>query len=459
MTFKNEYIALLHELSVLAQKNEVIHDGSYLHIVQAVDNSIEHFEEKVKAFPDEITDFLKISSSDDYEWSVNFNKSFLETNHVTFFVSEANFVSWLDEVAPYSSNSFFNKSDNAKHIFIYGLSESYLGSKLCIHPTSVEKVNENDFLPSPLPDNKLIRQYTYVISTDLVIEPANFLLDRYTQAAWSRTILNYCVALQAICLAQELPSQHQLVIRGIKRVEFINGQSSLSFDELVCLQKNLTTVLEWVFEERTHTRMKLICDRLSLDLNPEQSFIDGLHKHLTNAFDEAKDKYGFIITEKSDEYNRELRSLQLQIFERTKTYSEKLRSLLSGVLRDSLAAIFLVAFGLFVRSDVSKLSTLVGNPNIILLFKGLSIYFLFSIVFQSVLHFTDIGLSKEEIRSFAKTTRNYLREDQISKMISVASSDRELIFAVLYAVIASTYLILAYVCWNIKAVASILGIS
>lgn len=445
----NDYLPFLNDLGELASKGTVVNDGSYLLVELESAEDVKLSLNRIKEHKSEVSNYIKIGDGDTDRYSVNFNKLILKKSGAHFFSSEERFNDWLLTIDPFQADNFFNQSDSGKQIFVYGLDKAYTGPKLSIQPTTESKA-KTEFIGFELPSNESIRQNTFVINSNFLISPNHYTCEFDQENSWSLNLLKYSVLVQAVCMVQEIPNAKEVIVRGVKKSTFKLDTDDLSFDKLKELQAGLGHVIHWCFEERTHTRLKLIADRLSLELDPKHSFLNGLSAHLKFAFEDAKERYGFIITERSDEYNRQLRNLQSQILDRTKNYTEKLRSLLSGVLRDVLAAVFLVAFGLIVKSGFEDPKQLIENHTIILLLKGLAMYFLVSLILQFSIHIPDVILSKKELINFAITTRDYLREDQIRSMVNTALKKREWFFGILYSLITLIYVSLILTCWNME---------
>jgi len=408
--------------------------------------------------PNEIKDYLKLDEleASDEEWSLNFNKQGLFKNGIFFFVSESSFLSWLEDYTLFES-SLLNRPGR-KIILVKGLPELFIGPKLLLIPLN----NSFKEIPNPpelhLPKSALIKEHIHFLGPNLEIEPSEFALSKYPENQIGHRLLEYSCKLLSLCLVQDVLSSNEIRVKGLKTLNLELMNSEMSFSELLSLHNNLIQVIRWVYEERVQTRLKLVSNRLSLDLLPSESLIFGLSKHLENAFEEAKEKYGFIIKDLSDEFDKEVRLLQTQIFDRAKNYGEKLRSLLASLLRDIIAAIFLVGFSVLSKSNNLDVTKFLTNEGIQILFRGLSIYFLASIALQVIFNISDILLTRAELFRFAKSTRSYLREDQIKKKINDLLGDREMMFGVLYFVITLCYLLMAYLCWNLKYVLPLVGI-
>lgn len=450
--FSTYEIDFISKIGEMISSCEVVTDSTFLEIVGGDQFDIEGLEQTLLAL-DNLADYVDINSDDPSAWKFNFNKDFFKERDSFYFSSQELFNNWLVNQDPFESNFLLNQDCDCDKILVIinGLSDIIQGNKLVFAPPSkLNEIPKTDSLE--LPTNTDIKKETHVISSNIFIEPSNFHLVEFIDTDWCKKVIEYYIRSLAYCLANEIRSPDSIVIQGIKRVEINITDFPNQFDQLTQLASDLEETIQWAYEERTQTRLKLICNRLSLDLSVDQSFFEELAKSLPHAYKEAREKYGFIINEISDDFNKEQREIQIQILDISKLFSEKLRTLLSGILRDILAAVFLAAFGVFINADLTKLEASIHNRYIWILFKGLAVYFLLSIVLQTISNFFDIRLSKEELNRYATTTRNYLNTKEVKKMIRESLSNREYFFAAFYLMIFIGYCILAWLCWNLESI-------
>jgi hypothetical protein len=396
----------------------------------------------------DLNDYLR-ADPDAHNYHVNFNKQELIDNGIVFFVDQQRYQAWLSNIHPFESQSFFNLNGVVKTVIVPGLQKEYSGPKINILSTAsvpaapiVFEVGAFDNLPV----NTKIREQVHIISSGVVIEPLNYVLNNPELNQDVSPFVRYAIMSLAACLIQEIRSADVITIRGLKRIELTLSHPADFDGNLLELMKLLVKCVSWVNEEKSETRTKLISDRLSLDMSADQTFIFGINKYLEHALVEAKEKYGFIISEKSDEYHKERRAIQVEINKQLQSYAEKTRTLISTFLRDTLAGLFLVGFSIFGPTKPSDIPKILSNPYIGILFKGLGVYFVISLVVQAWVNITDVIQSRKELIRFTAETRNYMREEEVTKFIKDSLKSRETFFWISSAVLAFVYLIVILFC-------------
>lgn len=307
-----------------------------------------------------------------------------------------------------------------------------------------------DWPPAQSPSDAQVRRYVRVLANDTLLRPRLFELTHPTGVSTLDAALRrHSFLAHASALVQDFYRPDRVVVRGYRNVE----APLLEAEETPApaLVEQLQQVVAWAYEERTDTRLKLLAERLSLDLTQGASLHRGLARHLDDAFQRAREQYRFIILDRKDAYYRELRELLRELQGQSKAYADKLRSMTNALLRDVLASILLFAFGLFSKADIERIPDLLQNRYLLLLLKGLAVYFLFSITFQLLNNWNDLRLSRRELSAWVTTTRNYLPKAEVEAKIDAALHDRRRNYWLAAAFIAFLYLLLALGCWNFAA--------
>ena len=124
------------------------------------------------------------------------------------------------------------------------------------------------------------------------------------------------------------------------------------------------------------------------------SYSQGLFFLIEEATNQAQERYNFITYDRKDLYQKELKDLLKDLKTLSELYSNKLRSLLSNLLRDVLAAFILVGITLF--SKTNEISQLFENKLIRYIFVAFGFYFILSAVFQIVTDIFDVVRSNKE---------------------------------------------------------------
>ncbi len=113
---------------------------------------------------------------------------------------------------------------------------------------------------------------------------------------------------------------------------------------------------------------------------------------------------------------KELKDLLKDLKSLSDLYSNKVRSLLSNLLRDVLAAFILVGITLF--SKATELLKLFENKLIQYVFIAFGGYFIISAIFQMITDFYDIRRSSKEFDYWKNVSREYMSQKKILKLIS-----------------------------------------
>lgn len=389
------------------------------------------------------------------KWRLSLNKeAFLdrlpkEPFQFLLFFSEKIFKKWLKGVRPFDAKSVVNQKSPLK-IIVRGLGGNFGGEQLQF--LDAEKISYGIELSEKqllLPSDEKVKEEVHVIATNIQIEPLHFKITHYSGDEKTDHFLsrNYLMLLGA-CIVHEFYGADKIVLKGYKRIALplVNKGDEHSIESTKLLEE----VVHWIYAKDIATKVQLLAERLSLEIISGTSFLKILETHLQDAFVQAKNQYQAVIQKRKDAYFREKRDLLNELQSQAKTYSEKLRSLLGGLIRDVLAAIFLVGFGLFSKTKMPELAELMTNRFTLLLFKGLGIYFLLSFILQLVINLTDLRISRKEVDFWASTTRNYLSKREVKEIIAASTKRRRLNFTWFYILIGLIYFGIALFCWNLK---------
>jgi len=404
-----------------------------------------------------VEEFIKDEKAILSAWRITINKKTLIESlsspegdflYVFFHTNNA-FQNWLESIEPLSAKFSIHKK-NPLRVLIWNLNKNFGGQNFqFLNPKDDSILFEKPRYS--LPQSEKIKEEVHVMANNVEIAPTHFHVREFSGNENIDFILrkNYLLSLSA-SLVQEFYNKEKVVIKGYKRIELPLLSNKDSFP--IELISGLEEAVHWVYEERTTTRAQLLSDRLSLEMEPNSSLLKILETHLHDALIQAKEQYKFVILDRKDAYYSEKRSLLNELRSHSKTYSEKLRSLLNGLVRDVLAAIFLVGFGLFSKTDMTKLPDLLGNKYVLLLFKGLGGYFAISFLLQLIINLTDIRIGRKELNYWMETTRNYLSEHEVKSMIDSSTSRRRWNFRGNYFLIGLVYLGIVLFCWNLRKV-------
>jgi hypothetical protein len=348
-------------------------------------------------------------------WKLVFSKRSLSEKlkarkeEATFlFVSLSGFDLWINDLDPFVKQSDYDPDFSGAVTFrVHGLNKCFGGSLLWVLPIDAEP---SQIYELNLPESSDVRGLIH-INTDQILNvcPRGFALTWGDIDSPEAKILRYQSAkVLSVCLAQELKHINgdiEITLKGTKRIvlpltDSTEIPSSVFLGELV-------EAVSWVYAEKPETRIKLLMDRLSIDIKPEQTFLNGMSCFLNDAIQQAKDSYHFVILDRKDAYYKELREIMKDMKSQADLFASKIRDLVASLARDILGVMFAVGFTFFGKFDPNKLSDLIASTHLALFLKLLSGYLVMSFVLQLSIHWTDVKLSESESRKWLAVLRNY----------------------------------------------------
>lgn len=399
------------------------------------------------------SDLIAIDEIDDYSgchFEIIINKINLKTiddYKVQFFYNLEHFEDWLKSIHP------FKKLPYSKlKIIVHELNTSCGGPNLLITGDFDEVFDLQDDL---LPTDSLISDHVLIPNgQDLAYNVHQYLIT-FVNKRKSNPKTNYfdfCLIYSCATLCGTFVNEldgTSVILQGVKRIKVPlyndNTEVDLKFSLL------LKEIVEWIYQDKDNAkidiRRKLFLDRVTLDIDYEQPLLNELPLIARNAFDQAKERYNFVMLERRDAYAKELAILLKDLKLQSELYSTKLRSLLGNLARDVLAGILLVGFSLFTKfkeiEALLKYETLIN-----LIFKGLALYFIASALMQLITDISDVILSKRELNYWSKCTSETMPKKEIDGHMRKSLNPRLLVTSIIYLLLITLYAIIAYVTWR-----------
>lgn len=255
-----------------------------------------------------------------------------------------------------------------------------------------------------LPDAKKINDIVHILTTEEIrISPKSFVVTKETtNISLAKKMLRLSSLSLAASIVSEFHSDDKIILDGVRTVSIKLYDSKDSFS--LALNNNLLELVEWVYSDKVATRLKLFLERLTLEMDESRSLIHELNIYLEPVLAQAEQRYNFVILERKDKYLAELKDLLKDIRTQSDLYSQKIRNLLNNLLRDILAAVVLIGFTIFTKfSDNIQLDK---ERLLSFVFTGLAIYYLLSIVLQTVVDIVDVQVSKREMLYWKTPLKN-----------------------------------------------------
>jgi hypothetical protein len=428
-------VTLLNNIeNVFAHLRDIGHENA---LVLKLDNEI--------ISSDDLSDYIE-NSSTFQTWRINLNKKALIesiptlTTNFFYFISELE--KWILDLDPFNTENPFHKHSPLK-IVVPGLENDIIGNSFYVVSSYESSVHNEPQLDIPSSDeiDKIVHSIT---SKEIVINPLSFVFsDRNDSPLEEKLRKLSCLSL-AGSVVNEFYSIQKVSLDGIRRMnlELYNSEDRFTIE----LHDNIKRLVRWIYEDKSSTRQKLFMDRLTLELNEEESFIKGLNKSLSSALDQATQRYNFVILERKDKYISELKDLLKDIRNQSDLYSQKIRTLLNNLLRDVLAAFILIGFTLFTKFSDNLL--LEKEQLLQYVFSALGIYYLVSIVFQTIVDVTDIQVSKKEMLYWKNATKELLPDKEFQTHINKSLKSRRASLRAIYPLIILLYLFIAFCCYK-----------
>lgn len=365
---------------------------------------------------------------------------------IIFFFSLKGFERFVEELNPFGQKSILNTTENIV-IIVKGIETFAFGPKLFIGDLGKEASfdNSNNNFPT---SQKILETIHFISNEDVVIAPSNSVLTNGDiSSRLLREFIKKSIQVLAACLINEYYSNKKVVLKGIKRIETSLNTDELNEDKsLPELQSQLIEAVNWVYEERTDTRLKLLLDRITLDFDEKKSYLNNLFNHLSKALKQAKEQYNFVILDRKDQYLKEVRELLKDLKTQSELYSTKIRSILSNWLRDVLAALASIVFTTFSKSG--EISIVKYNGSLDFILKALSIYYVISVILQVLIDWRDIAVSQKELKYWKDVTRAYIPVVEFEAHLKDALTARKKMACLFRIIIILLYIIIAVVCWN-----------
>ncbi len=474
MTTAKEYIDnLITSLYDFIQNDEVsITSETFENITISISGSIEILEKIKKIYiafknidneenflqntDGEVIELLEINenistSYSDFTWKISINKiRWLKLNNLTIttFLNLDAYINWLETIDIFNKNNEFIKYENIQ--IILPMSDNIINGRNFLISNEIDE-NYNFISETMLPVDVKIKEYVHIISSEQIIfKPDLYSLELVHSTDKSRNLLykNYAEAL-ATTLIQFFYTKDNIVLKGLKHLQIkLNNNHIPDIETIKILEESVL----WVYEENTSTRLQLLVDRLSFYEYEENNLIYIINKHIKEAFTEAKDRYKFVITEKSSEYTKDLKDLLKDTKEKADKYSDKTRAIITSLLRDTLGSIFFLGLTAYSRFSGNKDFMLSEDANIIFLFLGS--YFLLAMFTQAIFNFWDIYLSQKEAHKWSKSSMDYISEETYNKYVTEPLSTRTKQFIKVQIFIMIIYVILASISFNVKTVSN-----
>ncbi|GGY76801.1 hypothetical protein GCM10011613_21630 [Cellvibrio zantedeschiae] len=367
------------------------------------------------------------------------------------------FLKWLDQFDPLEKpNHNYIDLYTPTTFIINGLSEPFGGPLTWVIP--IGEVHSQD-VKTNLPDVIDVHQLIHVVTSKAIcISP------RWYELSWgdfdseiARKFMTLSSKVFAACLVHDLRffnEKYEVSLNGTKRLNLplSNGTEEIDKDFI----KTLRDTIVWVYSERPETRLKLVMDRLSIDIPPGNSLISGMIDSLRFALQQARDAYAFVILDRKDAYHKEMRELMKDMKSQADIYASKVRDLIGSLTRDILGVLVFMGFSFIGKFDQAKIDQLLDSRELSLLTKVLAIYLLFSCALQLISCWRDSSLTYGESKKWVLVLQNYTSLDDIHERFLIPVEKRRQTLNIAMCLCGGLYGILALATWNLIFIVQLL---
>lgn len=431
-------------------------------------NEISGVSLKIDKLDEDIGELYRLKSDLEelQEWSVHIHKPSMlgdknkniTTRDFLFFKIEEFIRSSKEIVTLECENNIFMRDSRPVKIQVNGLHKSFGGERIAVTGIGRESTipDEWPIEVMRLPTDETIKKYIH--NTSSVISS---LSPRPFSLSWGDLDSEFAIPFKRLflislcsCIVNEYNSKDRVILDGARHIEIPLIKDSDVTPEFEKIQK-IKSAVEWIFQEKPDTRLEIIIDRLTLDIERFSSLTSGCIEFIEDAKNHSVRKYRFIIRERKDEYAKELGSLLKDLRLHADLYAEKIRSLLSGLLRDTLAAFLLISLGL--ASKFGKNSSILFSMEADFLFKAFSVYLISSAFLQIIINAKDISSSKKEMLYWNNVARNHMAMEDVKEHLDNSLRSRNRSYIYLTCLILFVYLVLSIVAWKFQCLMTIFG--
>lgn len=328
-----------------------------------------------------------------------------------FFFSEQGLVSWLEGMDPFIKASTFDPNfDGPVTIRVGDLKAAFGGPSLWVLPLD-EPAHQQEMIRL-LPTHDEVSSIVHISSSgpNVRVSPRGWALTwGNLDAPAAQPLLRLGCLILGSSLSSDLKHIDGAItstIRGAKQysLPLWSTNTDLPWRNL---HQRLVSAVAWVYSERPETRLHLLMDRLTLDINPGEFLLASLHRHLDLALRQAEDSYRFVILDRKDAYYKEMRELMKDMKAQSDHYASKTRDVVNALLRDFLGVLVFLAFSFVGKFDHNNLHSLLISQELTIFLRFLAGYLALSFILQIVAHIRDDCLTHGEAEKWLDVLRNY----------------------------------------------------
>lgn len=354
--------------------------------------------------------------NDGDSWKIHINKNIWNVKpdgrnicH-TFFYDLNKFISWIKDSDPFDADYPLNK--HPYHIYVNGLTNPFSGNNFIVNSSDD---TEGFVIETYSFYQRIEDTIRLACDSDFKINPEKHIVIKGKVDDVSKPFYENAIKVLLCSLCDEITKDKQVVIRGYRRNVLEIGYEDLDNQTLFEYHKVLVSVVNWVYEsENTYLlKKKLFAERVSLDFDNRTSLFCALCPILSDVYIQLKEQYAYMLYERKDEYQKELKDLLKDLKSISDLCSVKIRIILKNLLRDVLAALVLIGITLFSR--IQELDSLLNNHLFDYVFNAFGLYFCCSVILQLFFDGFDVYRTFKELEYWKTITHLYISDSQFKQ--------------------------------------------
>jgi hypothetical protein len=265
-------------------------------------------------------------------------------------------------------------------------------------------------------------------------------------------VLRKAVLVLAACLAQTISidsSDIRVTLKGSKKVELYLAPAIGDEHEIFLV---LVDALGWIYEERTETRLKLLIERLCVELEAGGSLLSGLKFYLFDSLRQARDSYDYVIVDRKDAYHKEMREFMKDMKVQADQFASKVRDLIAALTRDVLGILVLVGFSFIAKFDALNLQKMTNSAEFLLLVKVLAGYLIVSCSLICYISYRDARMGYAELSNWFQILQNYTSSREFKSRVLSPLNARMKYLWIMMGAVGIIYISIAIMVWNLPSI-------
>jgi hypothetical protein len=423
---------------------DVNYELTRLDIQSSIHFFIERTEKSYQDFIDELQD------SDNWKLTINKNVLQNKKDAHNFFYSEQKLVDWIKQTNPFRDDyPLHNKKIT---IVVNGLQDNFGSNNFVVCNSDYEFSESTNVIWDNYNETLIMDNIHIISNSNFIIKPLTHFLTFGKITNTSKYFYRNSILVLLASLSNEIYENGDIILRGYRRIRMKLGFDYMGKEISSEYQTQLSDAVKWVYQstERCDLRLKLLLERITLDIDYSLPYIQGLGSVIKEATNQAKERYSFIIYDRKDLYQKELKDLLKDLRTLSELYSNKLRSLLSNLLRDVLAAFILIGITLFSRA--TEIAKLFENKLIEYVFIVFGVYFTISAFLQLITDIFDIFRSNKEFAYWKNISREYMSKKDFDMHRSKTLTIRAIGTIIIYSIVILCYIAIALICFKFPCI-------